>query len=44
MVFGEPMTEMMLSDGGGVGDVAGFALKYQHPIVIAFVEIGRAHV
>ena len=31
------MTEMMLSDGGGVGDVAGFALKYQHPIVIAFV-------
>jgi adenosylhomocysteine nucleosidase len=37
MVFGEPMTEMMLSDGGGVGDVAGFALKYQHPIVIAFV-------
>ena len=23
--------------GGGVGDVAGFALKYQHPIVIAFV-------
>src|SRR5580658_8650135 len=31
------MTEMMLGDGGGVGDVAGFALKYQHPIVIAFV-------
>jgi adenosylhomocysteine nucleosidase len=31
------MAEMMLGDGGGVGDVAGFALKYQHPIVIAFV-------
>jgi len=36
-VFGESMTEMMLSDGGCVGDVAGFALKYQRPIVIAFV-------
>ena len=27
----------MLGDGGGVGEVAGFALKYRHPIVIAFV-------
>ena len=31
------MTEIMLGDGGGVGEVAGFALEYQHPIVIAFV-------
>jgi adenosylhomocysteine nucleosidase len=31
------MTEIMLGDGGGVGEVAGFALKYRHPIVIAFV-------
>src|SRR4029077_13002312 len=31
------MTEIMLGDGGGVGEVAGFALQYQHPIVIAFV-------
>jgi adenosylhomocysteine nucleosidase len=30
------MTEMMLG-GGAVGDMAGFALKYQNPIVIAFV-------
>src|ERR1700730_16281538 len=31
------MTEIMLGDGGGVDEVAGFALKYRHPIVIAFV-------
>src|ERR1700690_1173990 len=31
------MSEIILGDGGGVGEVTGFGLKYRHPIVIAFV-------